>query len=67
VIVGAGFKGVTDMRSVALLSVSIALLACSGCASLGHPKDPEQQAAKDDAPHLDLSRALHNISDWAER
>jgi hypothetical protein len=60
-------KGVIEMRAIALLSVSIAILACSGCASLKHPKDPELQETKRESPHLDLSRAMHAISDWAER
>jgi hypothetical protein len=60
-------KGVTEMRVIALLSVSIAILACSGCASLKHPKDSEPQETKGESPHLDLSRALHNLPDWAER
>jgi hypothetical protein len=64
------FKEVMLMRRIALLSISIALVACPGCASFRHPTDPERQPTDHEqipAPRLDLSRVRHAISDWAER
>lgn len=56
------------MRWIALLSISIALAANPGCATLGHPKPPEDQEAKPlPSSRPDLSRAMHAVYDWAER
>jgi hypothetical protein len=58
------------MRLIALLSISIALAACPGCATLGHAEAEGRQGTDSDtlpASRLDLSRALHGLSDWAER
>ena len=58
------------MRRIAVTSISIALVACSGCASVRHQEAQEPQAKTSDTlppSRPDLSRALHGLYDWAER
>ena len=64
-----GFK-IMDLRRIATPLISIALATCSGCASMSHPAATDTRVTKPatpTAPRLDLSDALHSLSEWAER